>query len=742
MQFSVHRKIPSRCLVILAVCMIAWLVILIRLFIMQVIDYEEYQAKVKDNILQNTTLSANRGILYDRNENALATNSTAWRVFLSPKDIATDADAQKIAQGLSKILNLDYESLYKKASQRNRQDETVKRNVSAQLKDCVLAFINENGYHKQINLEATSVRYYPYGSLASHVIGFTGTDGGLSGLEYKYNEYLSGVSGKYIYAKNATGQSLPFLYSDYVKGQDGVNVHTTLDVPLQAMLERQLAQTYRDSLAGNRVTGIVMDVDTGGILAMATYPDFDLNDPFTLDADSQALFEAYSGENASAYKNELLYQMWNNKAISDTYEPGSTFKIITSAMALEEELVKVSESFSCSGSLRVPGYPKAIRCHKRTGHGTQSFDKMLQQSCNPTMMTIAARVGSQTFFRYFSAFGYTQKTGIDLPSEARSIYHTQAELNQVELAVSAFGQTFRVTPLQQIVAIAAVANGGTLVTPHLLDKMTTATGEVLSTYQTQVKGQVLSGEVCKTLATILEQGVSGDGGAKNAYVAGYKIAAKTGTSEVRDKLDENGNASYRIGSCVAFAPADDPKIAMIIIVDEPHCQSIYGSMVAAPYISSFLSEALPYLGYQPSYSDTELAKLCVEVEDYQSLSVSRAKSAVLSRGLRCTVVGDGDTVLSQIPAAGSIIHKNTGRVILYTDNTTSSDTVTVPNVIGKTATEANRILINAGFNVSFSGALNFDVGAGAIVIAQTPTEGILPRGSVISLTFRFNDSEE
>lgn len=742
MQFSLKRKIPTRCLLILGICMLAWLLILIRLFIMQVIDHTEYQKKVEDNILQNTNLAANRGILYDRNENALATNITAWRIFLSPKDIRTDADAQKIAQGLSKILNVSYDSLYKKASQKGQQDQTVVRNASNEVKNCVLAFIQENGFHREINLEATSTRYYPYATLASHVIGFTGTDGGLAGLEYKYNEYLSGISGQYIYAKNATGQSLPFLYSDYVRPKDGVSVHTTLDVVLQASLERQLEQTYRDSMAGNRVTGIVMDVNTGGIRAMATYPDFDPNAPFTLDSASQAKLDAYTGESTSAYKTELLYQMWNNKAISDTYEPGSTFKIITSAMALEENLVRVNENFSCSGSLRVPGYPKAIRCHKRTGHGTQSFDKMLQQSCNPTIMTIAARVGSKNFFDYFTAFGFTARTGIDLPSEAKSIYHSQAELNQVELAVCAFGQTFRVTPLQQLTAIATVANGGTLLTPHLLEKLTTADGELLSAYTTKERGKVLSQEVCNTLAEILEQGVSGDGGAKNAYVAGYKIAAKTGTSEVRDKLDENGNASYRIGSCVAFAPADNPEIAVIIIVDEPHCQSIYGSMVAAPYISAFLSEALPYLGYQPSYTDAELAKQCIAIESYEGLSVARAKSAIMSKGLLCTVVGNGDTVLSQIPAGGSVLHKNTGRVILYTENAPLADTVTVPNVIGKTAREANRILINAGFNLSFSGALNFDVGVGATVIAQSPAEGILPRGSVISLTFRHQDTEE
>ncbi len=742
MEFSIQRKVPSRALFILGICVVAWLTIIIRLFLMQVIHYEEYQNKVNDNILQNTTLSADRGIIYDRNENVLASNITTWRLFLSPKDIKSDADAQKIAQGLSQILSTDYHSLYKKATQKGQQDVTIARNLNAETKERILSFINENGFRNEINLEATVSRYYPYGALASHTIGFCGTDGGLSGLEYKYNEYLSGKSGQYIYAKNATGQSLPFLYSNYLKAENGADLHTTLDVTLQGILERQLEQTYRDSLANNRVTGIVMNVKSGGILAMATYPDFDLNQPFQLDSDSLEKLNAYLGEDKSSYKSELLYQMWNNKSVSDTYEPGSTFKILTCAMALEENVVRVNESFSCSGSMRIPGYSKAIHCHKRTGHGTQTFDRMLQQSCNPTMMTIAARIGSEKFFQYFSAFGYTQKTGVDLPSEAKSIYHSQKELNQVELSVSAFGQTFRITPLQQLTAISSIANGGYLNTPHLMEKIVSSNGSTLSVFQEKKGQQVISSDVCKTLADILYEGVSGDGGAKNAYVCGYRIAAKTGTSEVRDKLDASGNASYRIGSCVAFAPADDPELAVIIIVDEPQCAVKYGSMVAAPYISAFLNEALPYLGIERVYTDAERAKVCVDVEDYRNLSITQAKQKISSQGLTYTVIGNGDTVKKQIPQNGETILKDTGRILLYTEDTSPQESVTVPNVIGKSAMDANRILINAGFNLSLSGALNFDVGQGAVVLDQTPAGGVLPYGSVISLTFRFTDGTE
>ncbi len=743
MHYSIHQKIHSRSFFILMICLIAWGTIILRLFVMQILQQEDYQAKVKDNILQSTPLTADRGIIYDTNGNALAVNATTWRIFLSPKDIKSDDDAKKIAQGLSEILHLDYTSVYQKASAHHHQDETVKRNVPTELKDQILAFATINGYTKEINLEASSVRYYPYSTLASHVLGFTGTDGGLSGLEYKYNSYLSGSAGKYIYAKNATGQSLPYLYHNYNKAQPGADLYTTLDISLQAMLERQLEQTYRDSIAGNRVTGIVMNVRNGGILAMGTYPDYDANAPFQLDSDSLEKLDQYMGEDKSAYKNQLLYQMWNNKAISDTYEPGSTFKILTSAMALEEQVVNVSEHFSCSGSYRVPGYSKAIHCHKRTGHGTQSFDRMLQQSCNPTMMTIASRIGSQNFFRYFSAFGLTERTGIDLPSEARSIYHTQAELNQVELAVSAFGQTFRVTPLQQITAISAIANGGNLITPHLMQSIQNKDGTTLAVNNGTAKRQVISASVCKQLADILEAGVSGDGGAKNAYVLGYKVAAKTGTSEVRDKYDAYGNASYRIGSCVAFAPADDPQIAVIIIVDEPNCAVKYGSMVAAPYISSFLNEALPYLGFERNYTADEESKLCTTVGEYTTLSVTKAKSSIAALGLSCTVIGNGDTVCKQLPQAGSKIHKGTGRVILYTEEVPSEEeTITVPNVIGKSAMEANQILINAGFNLSFQGAMNFDLGQGATVIDQTPAGGLVPKGSVITLTFRFTDTEE
>ncbi len=733
-----NRRIPVRTLLILLVCLLAFLAILIRLFILQVVKHDYYQQKVEDNILQSTPLIAKRGTIYDKNGNAIALNSTTWRVFISPKDIQNTEQGELIANGLSGLLGVPYDTVYRKTLLSHRQDETIQRGIDAETKEKVLAFINEHQLARQVYLEATAARYYPYHNLASHAIGFTGTDGGLLGLEYKYNAVLTGTPGQYIYAKNAMGQSLPFKFSSYTEATDGNNLVTTLDMTLQALLEKQLRATYRDSKAQNRVTGIVMDVNTGAVLAMATYPNFDLNDPYTLDPDSLAKLSAYTG-NDTAYRSTLLYEMWNNKTISSTYEPGSTFKILTCAMALEENVVSMTEHFNCRGALTVGGH--TIHCHKRAGHGSLTFAQGLQQSCNPVLMTLASRLGSNTFYSYYKRLGYTRKTGIDLPSEAGSIYHAQENFNTVELAVYSFGQTFKITPLQHLSAICTVANGGYAVTPHIVEKITDQKGNIISSFQ-QNRSQILSTKTCETLAQILQEGVSGNGGAKNAYVPGYLVAAKTGTSEVRDKFDANGMASFRIGSCVAFAPADRPEIAVLMIVDEPMVQNKYGSVVAAPYVGAFLDEALPYLGYARHYTEKEAEKLDVTMGAYVGTSVKEAMQGLQKQGVSYTVIGDGDTVIRQIPESGSKFSKATGKILLYTTKEATPELVTVPDVIGKSAAEANAILTNAGLNLRIIGAKNYDVGNGATVIAQTQIKELVPVGTVITLTFRYLDGDD
>ena len=755
------RVIPLRSMIVVAVCIAAWGILLGRLFYLQILSYDRYKVSTIDNISRETTVTAQRGIIYDRNMVQLATNATVWRVFISPKDIDAIEDSddgsvskegvkQLIATGLSQILNVPYTTVLEKITYTNRADVTIQKNVEKETADILTAFIEENGLDNYVYTEATSKRYYPYGSVASHVIGIMGTDGGLLGLEYQYNTELTGTVGRYVTAKNASGVRMPFKYDTYIEATNGYNIISTIDLTTQHLLEEQLRKTYYDSQANNRVTGIVMDVNSFAVLAMATYPDFDLNNPYELDPDSQYKLDNsgyYSG--TEEYRNlyyDLLYTMWRNKAVSEVYEPGSTFKIITTSMALEEKLVTIDEEFTCDGTYYVEGYNAPIHCHRLPpGHGTAPFKWMLQQSCNPTLMAVAGRVGRNKFYEYYQAYGYTDKTGIDLPGEAKGIYHSLNAFNQVELAVYSFGQTFKTTPLQQLTAICTVANGGKMGTPHMVSALTDDEGNVIRSYDTQIKRQVVSEEVCDIIAQVLEEGVSGDGGAKNAYVSGYKVAAKTGTSEVRDILDENGQSYLRVGSCVAFAPSDDPQIAVLIVVDQPQCASVYGSVVAAPYIADLLNEVLPYYGVERHYTAEEEAKRSVSIINYVGWPLADATANIKAWGINCKVVGEvvgdgSDIVTFQMPSAGNLVSKVNGRIVLYTGNAAVDDYEIVPNVIGMTATNASRTLLRRGFNILLEGAQNYDVGTGAVVVSQEPSEGESALyGSVVTVVLRYLD---
>ncbi len=755
----IDRKVMKRALWLMGFFVVATCVLVYALFDLQVLKYDYYRREVLDQLTYETEVNPDRGTIYDTNGNTLATNATVYLVFISPQDIldamAEETDAvytftsasgvtyenlpmnQVIARGLSEILGVDYDTVIEKAAKNGRRYEVIKKNINEESADLVRAFIKEHGFTRQIYLRASSIRYYPYDTLASHAIGFTNVDGeGIYGLEAYYNNIMEGTSGRYVKAQDAHNKDMPFDFESYVEAENGYNIVTTLDMYIQYELENQLKETYYESGAGNRVTGIVMDVDTGGILGMATYPSFDLNQPYSLDVDSMALLSLLDPESDeyNTTRLNLLYTMWKNKAVTELYEPGSTFKILTTAMALEEKAVKNEEMFFCSGELKIDGYPYPIHCHKKGGHGSLPFYQMLQQSCNPTMMQIAGRIGRESFYQYFNAFGYQSLTGIDLPGESPSITSAYKDFTNVSLAVYAFGQTFKTTPIQQLAAVSAIANGGYLVTPHLLKEIVDDDGNVVQSYEAQVRRQVISEATCEAVTAILEDGVSGNGGAKNAYVKGYKVAAKTGTSEKRDKLDANGEKSYRVGSCVAYAPADDPKVAVLIMVDEPMNGSVYGSVVAAPYVSKLLSFVLPYLGVEAQYTEEELKKIEISVPNYVNSTKEAALSDLKWRGISYTVVGDGETVTAQVPAAGSTIFKDSGKLILYTGEEEPKNTVQVPDLVGKTAEAANRLLVNAGLNVSLTGATNGDT---ATVISQTPAAGTsVPSGTVVSLDLR------
>lgn len=765
------------------VCMFAFFLLIAawvvgRLASYQIKNHDYYQSKVLNQLTIQTEVTPERGTITDRNGNILATNITVYNVILSPYDIIThmQKDSEKnsdndpendvhyeytdsdyginysgrqlddmIAEVLSKYLDVDKSSILEKTAKVNRYYEVVKKNVDADIAEKIEIFIAQFDLKKDIYFVASSKRYYPKGDLACHVIGFTNSDGvGIYGLEAYYNNLLEGTSGRYILAQDGKKNDMPFEYERFIEAENGYNITTTLDMYIQYELENQLEKTFNESGAGDRVCGMVYDVDTGEVLAMATYPSFDLNDPYTIDEYSQAELDA-SGlkEGTDEYKteyNRLMYRMWNNKCLTETYEPGSTFKVVTSSMALEEGVVTPETPFYCAGSLMVEGWSKPISCANHNGHGAVTFRTGLQQSCNPTLMQVAALIGRERFYYYFKAFGYGGKTGIDLPGEVGSIYASYENFSGVSLAVYSFGQTFKTTPVQQLRAITVVANGGYLVTPHLLREITDDDGNVIQTYESEPVRQVVSENTCKTLTNILEEGVATNGAAKNAYVKGYRVAAKTGTSEKKDEFDENGNTPYRVGSTAAFAPADDPQISALIMVDKPLKSAVYGGTVAAPYISNLLSYVLPYIGVEPQYTTEELAKLDVTLSSYVGATVENAINDLSWRGFSYEIIGDGDTVTAQIPEAGSKISSDTGLLILYTGEETPANTVEVPDLMGMSAYNANNAAVSLDLNVTFYGSTN---GSTATVINQYPAAGTkVPRGTIIEIELRHLDGTD
>lgn len=711
-----------------------------NLFRLQYFNYSHYKNKVYDQVTTSSAQKSKRGNIYDSSMTLLAGTKTSWRIFISTKDIkkAEKASAvpytELISNGLSDILNVDKINLESRIKNTSVLDVTVKKSATEEEYLAVLEFIENNKLENLVFTEASYTRYYPGGTALAHVLGFTGSDSqGLYGLEYYYNNILAGEDGYFLYAKDANGNALDTEYSTYVPGVDGCSLVTTVDSYLQAELESQLSQLVKNHGVENRATGVVMDTKTGAILAMATSSPFNPNSPYELDELSKKKLEAKGFDSQSseykAYKKELMEIMWSNKAISETYEPGSTFKIITVATALELGRAKMSDRFSCVGFYEVGGWH--IKCHKITGHGSGfTLAYGLQMSCNPTMMRLAERIGVSDFYASVENFGYFEKTGIDLPSEALSIFHKEENMGKTELATASFGQRFKVSIINHLRAVAAVANGGYLVTPYVVDKILDSDGNVISAHIPE-KERILSGEVASEVSKVLEEGVSGEGGAKNARVSGYKIAAKTGTSQKFDILDENGNSYLRIASTVAYAPSDECGIAIIIVADEPTSTIKYGSYVAAPYISAFLEKALPYLGYTSTESE-----FYRDVGNYIGLKRDEISGVMKDYGFEYEIVGSGDFVIAQTPSAGEILNYQNSKIILYTERQTSQ--ISVPSLVGLDIASAIEVAVNAGLNIKISGSID----SGQVVSQSLPYGALVDRGSVIILEALVCDDTE
>lgn len=751
-----HKTIVTRSRIVLVLMVVALLAMCGRLAFLQIIDPYDYAAKAAEQYTYEVKLEAKRGTIYAADGTTkLAASVTTQTVFISPADIYKTATEGRpndpedvspmgeaaylrwLAEGLAECLDgVDAQFILDKYyglgdAKLKYKYLVIKKDINQSEEDLVRLFISENDLELEIALEEGTKRSYAEGTVASHLLGFVGSDNnGLLGLEYTYDEFLRGTDGRAVRAQDANGNELAYNYESYIAAQDGLNLVTTIDVTIQSIVEKHLKETYYEHQPEGRVSCVVMDVDTGEILALAIYPNFDVNAYTTLSEEYQLKLDAYEGEDKTSYRSALLNEMWNNTIATQTYEPGSTFKVITAAMALESGAATRTQTFNCGKQIVVAG--QTIHCHSVRDHGWQDIAQSLVNSCNPAFASIGFEVGHSRFKDYFKSFGYTEKTGSDLLGEVSSIYYDTTGVNfgDVELAVYSFGQTFKVTMLQHITALSAVANGGYLVTPHVGKYLTDKNGNVVQTFSTESSRQVVSEDVCKDIMSYLVNST------KNACVSGYDVISKTGTSEKRDTLREDDYVS----SCVTFAPAADPKIAILVTVDTPNPEfGIYGSAVAAPAVGRILAEVLPHMGISPD--DTDGVVDMVTIRDYKGLNAKDTKEIIEGLGLKCEIKGSGKTVIGQMPAGDQKVAVG-GKVILYTDDSAEEATVTVPDVSEKTPESALRTLQNRGLNVQIKGVFDNDT-KNCYVLSQSIEPGTeVPAGTIVIIQCRYEGSSD
>ena len=679
-----------------------------------IIDGDMYRAKASEQQLYDSMISAPRGDIYDNNMNLLATSSPAWNIYITPNNIGELKDTSKqekarkaIAECLSETLDLSYDEVYE-LTKKDTYYVSIEKRVSKDTVEKIRQYMVDYNKDKEskdklnltnyIGIDETTKRYYPNDTLASTVLGFVGDDNqGLAGLESYYNNQLTGVAGRVIAAKNAKGRDMRFSYEKVEEATQGNSLVLTLDSYVQYVCEKYLDIAVEQEQIQERGAVIAMNVNTGAILGMAVSGDFNPNTPFTLSAEDQAIVDSITDEKEKSDKrSELLNRQWRNKAVSDTYEPGSVFKIFTAAVALEENLITKNSTFTCNHTYIVAG--RSYHCHDKIGgHGIQTLQQSISNSCNPAFIQIGQLMGNDIFSKYFSAFNLTGKTGIDLPGEAAPNYH--ADRGPTELASSSFGQTFNITPIQMISLAAPAVNGGYAVKPHLVEKIIDSDKNVVESFLTDNRKQVISKTTSETMREMLEYVV--ENGAKNGIVAGYRVGGKTGTSQKMAKILSTGNSYLYIGSYVGIAPIDDPEIAVFVMLDEPTGSNYYGGLISAPVGSKIMTDILPYMGYEPQYTDEELAKISISVPDVTGEEISAAKQRINSSKLSYKVMGSGNTVVKQLPEAGNSVY-NGGMVILYTEES-ESQTTTVPNLVGLTASEVNSVASASGINIKFSG---------------------------------------
>ena len=706
-----------------------------NLFWLQIINGEKYRLEAEKNQLSDTVINANRGTIYDSNMKVLAQSASAWLVYINPSKISTEEQKKLLVDGFVEIFELDRETVEKKVNRKESGYEKIIGQIDNAKKDELRKYLSDHSDEKLgliVGIDPDTKRYYPLGSFASTVLGFTGSeDTGRAGLELKYNDILTGEAGRIITAKNALAGEMPNDYETTYDAEQGKGLVLTVDEVIQYYLEQQLSQAIEETQA-KYAYGIVMDVKTGAILGMSTMPDYDLNSPYKISSNTvlEEIEKIEDSAEKSNAQNNALFSQWRNRVVSDSYEPGSVFKLFVAAAGLEEGAITTTSTYNCTSSIKVANYYQ--HCYNRKAHGTQTVAEALPNSCNTYFITLGQKLGKETFSKYFEAFGFTEKTGVDLPSEATPVanktYYTVDRMGIAELSSASFGQTFQATPIQMITAVASLGNGGKLMTPYIVDKVLDENGNIISETKPTVKRQVISEKTADTMCDLMEQVVVW-GTAKNAYVAGYHVAGKTGTSE---KLNTDDMC---IASFAGFAPANDPQIAVLIAVDEPLYYATGGSG-AAPVAGRIFENILAYLNIDPQYNDEELAQATTTAPNLVGEDASKVRSK--ASGFTVKIVGNGETVVSQMPSANQSMPKN-GIIVVYTEENAEKQTVTVPNLTGLTLTEANRLAVNAGFNIKIAGTTQ---GAGQVLSYKQsiPANTSAETGTIITVYFRSSEN--
>ena len=760
MSYGMNKKDRLKIRILsLIVCVLIVFLLIANLFRIQIIDGEKYQTMAITQQLREIEIEPHRGSIYDTNMKMLAQSATVWNVIFEPANLSKNEetawkqirmlsrgenlkklDPEEISnsgpndESLAEILGIEPEVIETKAQNKNSYYEVLKKRVDRTTYERVVKFIQDNDI-KTISLVETTKRYYPYNNLASTLLGFVNDmNQGAYGLESYYNAVLSGTSGRLVAARNGLSGAMPFEYQKLYEGSDGNSLVLTIDATIQQFLEKHLEIAVVEHDVQKWVTGIVMNVNTGEILAMSSKPDFNPNEPMVVE-DPKAE-ERLAGLDDEEYVTQLQIEqqtMWRNKCISDPYEPGSVFKLVTAAASLDTGAATVNSPYTCPGYQIVAG--NRIRCWKHIGHGNITFAEAIQRSCNPAFMQMGQVLGVSNFSKYFDSFGLTEVTGIDLPGEATGIYHAEKNMGIAELSSSAFGQTFKVTPIQMITAASATINGGYLVQPYVVKQIVDSEKNIVESYEPQVKRQVVSDETSEIMQEMGEIVVATDeGSGRNARIEGYRIGGKTGTGEKLDNFVDGEQVVEYVFSFFAYLPADDPEYAILITLDEPVVGDAQSSTVAVPIVGALLEDIIPYLGIEPSYTVTE------EDDDNTAIVPNligerphEAQIYLRQRGLNTEIIGEGATVIKQIPENPTKLPKG-GTVILYTDDSAVNSMAKVPNVIGKTAQEANQMIINAGLNIKIEGQ-NLE-GSKTIVVAQDPPGDINAEiGSVVTIHF-------